>query len=82
MQGPRCTGPFLTGANSPAAKGAVLVDVQRQGGRAPSQSSLGLGWRCPGPDGGGGAWEGCKLVWSGRAFLSLPVAPAFVLMCH
>lgn len=32
--------------------------------------------------GGGGAWEGCKLVWGGRAFLSLPVAPAFVLMCH
>lgn len=35
-----------------------------------------------GPAGGGGAWEGCKLVWGGRAFLSLPVAPAFVLMCH
>lgn len=32
--------------------------------------------------GGGGAWEGCKLVWGSRAFLSLPVAPAFVLMCH
>lgn len=37
---------------------------------------------CGGPAGGGRAWEGCKLVWGGRAFLSLPVAPAFVLMCH
>ena len=58
----------------------------RQGprpGQASSQTSPGLGWRPRGgPAGGGRAWEGCKLVWGGRAFLPLPVAPAFVLMCH
>lgn len=45
-----------------------------EAGQADSLPELPPGW-AGGPKGGGGAWEGWKLVWGGRAFLSLPVAP-------
>ena len=72
--------PEASGCLSPASSTSQRAQLQRgkRGWVDKPPPRAPLGWAGgPGeaPAGGDRAWEGSKLVWSGRAFLSLPVAP-------